>query len=145
MTGFGFSGRWVLPAAGVLLALATVAGALGAHAFAGHWSPDRLSVYYTAVRYQFYQSLGLLGMGLLRRGHHPDGTTSTGPVAVQSLVRAPWVLFAGIILFCGSLYALSLGATARWIGIATPVGGAMLILGWLEFAYAAWRVRRPPN
>lgn len=136
-------GRWVLPAAGVLLALATVAGALGAHAFAGHWSADRLGIYYTAVRYQFYQSLGLLGMGLLRRGYHADGAASGRPLAMQSLIRAPWVLSIGILLFCGSLYALSFGATARWIGIATPVGGAALILGWLEFAYAAWRVRRP--
>jgi uncharacterized membrane protein YgdD (TMEM256/DUF423 family) len=136
-------GRWVLPAAGVLLALATVAGALGAHAFAGHWSAERLSIYYTAVRYQFYQSLGLLGMGLLRRGHQAYGTASAGPTAVQSLARAPWLLLSGIILFCGSLYVLSFGVTARWIGIATPVGGAALILGWLEFAYAAWRVSRP--
>lgn len=136
-------GRWVLPAAGVLLALATVAGALGAHAFADHWSAERLSIYYTAVRYQFYQSLGLLGMGLLRRLYRPDETAAARPVAVRSLARAPWVLSAGILLFCGSLYALSFGARARWIGIATPVGGAALILGWLEFAYASWRVRRP--
>ena len=81
-------------------------------------------------------------MGLLLRSFHPDQLTSGRRMTVQSLARAPGVLFLGIILFCGSLYALSLGATARWIGIATPVGGAMLILGWLEFAYGAWRVRR---
>jgi uncharacterized membrane protein YgdD (TMEM256/DUF423 family) len=134
-----FQRRGVLPAAGVLLALATVAGALGAHAFAGHWSVDRLSVYDTAVHYQFYQSLGLLGIGVFLKGRQPDDPASAKRFAVQSLSRAPWVLFIGIILFCGSLYALSLGATAGWIGVATPVGGAMLILGWLEFAYGAWR------
>lgn len=135
-------GRWMIPAAGVLLALATIAGALGAHAFAGHWSVERLSIYDTAVRYQFYQALGLLTMGVLRRAQRMDDTASARPMAVQSLNRAPWVLLIGIVLFCGSLYALSFGATARWIGIATPVGGAALILGWLEFAFGAWRVRR---
>jgi uncharacterized membrane protein YgdD (TMEM256/DUF423 family) len=134
-----FQRRGVLPAAGVLLALATIAGALGAHAFAGHWSLDRLSVYDTAVHYQFYQALGLLGIGVFLKGRHADDPALGRRFAAQSLGRAPWVLFAGIILFCGSLYALSFGATARWIGIATPVGGAMLILGWLEFAYGAWR------
>jgi uncharacterized membrane protein YgdD (TMEM256/DUF423 family) len=136
----GFYGRWVLPAAGVLLALATVAGALGAHAFAAHWSASRLSVYDTAVRYQFYQSLGLLAMGVLLRGLHPDNLTSTRRLTVQSFVSAPRLLFIGIVLFCGSLYALSWGATSRWIGIATPAGGAMLILGWLFFAYYVWRL-----
>jgi uncharacterized membrane protein YgdD (TMEM256/DUF423 family) len=138
----GFYGRWVLPAAGVLLALATVAGALGAHAFAGHWNADRLDIYDTAVRYQFYQSLGLLGMGVFLGAFHPDNLTSAKRLRIQSLARAPGVLFTGTILFCGSLYALSFGATARWIGVATPIGGAALILGWLEFAYGAWRAAR---
>lgn len=135
----GVSGRWVLPAAGVLLALATIAGALGAHAFAGHWSAARLSIYDTAVRYQFYQSLGLLGLGLFLKARQRGEPVSTSWFALQSLSRAPWVMLAGIILFCGSLYALSLGVTAGWVEIATPVGGAMLILGWLEFAFGAWR------
>lgn len=134
-----FQGRWVPPAAGVLLALATVAGALGAHAFAGHWSASRLNIYDTAVRYQFYQSLGLLAMGVLLRGLHPDKLTSAGRIAVQGLVSAPPVLFAGTLAFCGSLYALSLGAPP-WVGILTPFGGALLIVGWLVFAYCIWRV-----
>ena len=51
----------------MLLALATVAGALGAHALKSYWAAERLDVYDTAVRYQFYQSLGLLGIGLALR------------------------------------------------------------------------------
>ena len=136
----GFYARWVLPTAGVLLALATVAGALGAHAFAGHWPASRLSIYDTAVRYQFYQSLGLLAMGVLLRGFHPDNLTSAKRLVVQNFAKAPQALFTGIVLFCGSLYALSFGATSYWIGLATPAGGALLILGWLSFAYGIWRV-----
>lgn len=136
----GFYGRWVLPAAGVLLALATVAGALGAHAFAGQWPAGRLSIYDTAVRYQFYQSLGLLAMGMLLRGLHPGNLTAVKRLSVQGFVSAPRLLFFGIVLFCGSLYALSLGVTWRWIELATPCGGAALILGWLLFAYYTWRL-----
>ena len=126
----GFYGRWVLPAAGVLLALATVAGALGAHLLAGRWSASRLGIYDIAVRYQFDQSLGLLAMGVLLRGLHPENLTSAKRQAVQRFMSAPRLLLTGILLFCGSLYALSLGATSRWVELATPCRGAMLI-GWL--------------
>lgn len=134
-----FYGRWVLPTAGVLLALATIAGALGAHALAGRWSAARLNIYDTAVRYQFYQSLGLLVMGVLLRGLDPENLTSARRLAVQRFLSAPRALCVGIVLFCGSLYALSLGAPP-WVGIATPCGGALLILGWLFFAYYIWRL-----
>ena len=137
----GFYGRWVLPAAGVLLALATVAGALGAHLLAGRWSASRLGIYDIAVRYQFYQSLGLLIMGVFLRGLHPDNLTSARRLAVQSFLSAPRLLLAGIVLFCGSLYALSMGVTSRWVELATPCGGAMLIGGWLLFALYVWRLR----
>lgn len=137
----GFYGRWVLPAAGVLLALATVAGALGAHLLAGRWNPGSLQIYDTAVRYQFYQSLGLLAMGVLLRGQHPDNLTAAKRRAMQTFMNAPRLLFIGIVLFCGSLYALSLGARSRWVELATPAGGAMLIGGWFIFALHVWRFR----
>lgn len=129
----------MLPAAGVLLALATMAGALGAHLLAGRWSAGRLEIYDTAVRYQFYQSLGLLAMGVLLRGLHPDEPSSARRMAAPRFMSAPRILLLGIVLFCGSLYALSLGVTSRWVGIATPCGGAALILAWLNFAYQLWR------
>ena len=135
----GFYARWVLPTAGVLLALATIAGALGAHTLLGHLSADRLAVYDTAVRYQFYHSLGLLVMGVLLGGLQPENLTAAKRTAVQNLVSAPRALFSGIVLFCGSLYALSLGAPS-WVGIVTPLGGVLLIGGWLFFAYYIWRL-----
>lgn len=119
--------RRALGAAGVLLALATAAGALGAHALRTQWVPERLEVYETAVRYQFYHSLGLLGIGLVLR--------SPAAAAVRA---AALLVAAGIVLFCGSLYALTLGAPAI-AGIVTPVGGLALIAGWLTFAYGVWR------
>ena len=123
----GLAARRVLSAAGVLLALATIAGALGAHTLKTHWPAQRLDVYDTAVRYQFYHALGLLGVGLALR-----------TLDVGALRAAALLIIAGIVLFSGSLYALTLGAP-RVIGAVTPVGGLALIAGWLAFAYGIWR------
>lgn len=123
----GLAARRVPGAAGVLLALATIAGALGAHALKSRWAAERLDVYDTAVRYQFYQSLGLLGIGLALRVFD-----------VAALRAAALLIFVGIVFFCASLYALTLGAP-RAIGVVTPIGGLALIAGWLVFAYGIWR------
>jgi uncharacterized membrane protein YgdD (TMEM256/DUF423 family) len=133
----GSYGRWVLPAGSVLLALATVAGALGAHALAGRWSVRQQNIYDIAVRFQFYQSLGLLVMGALLGGAADHAMPVRRPTFYR-VVTAPRTLLVGIALFCGSLYALSVGAPS-WVGILTPFGGGLLILGWLLFAYDMWR------
>jgi uncharacterized membrane protein YgdD (TMEM256/DUF423 family) len=119
--------RRTLVVAAVLIALATLMGAFGAHALRTQWSGERLQVYETAVRYQFYHALGLLALGVLLRS------------ADAELLR--WVallLLTGIVLFSGSLYALSFGAP-RALGAVTPLGGLLLIAGWLLFALAIWR------
>ena len=116
-----------LAAAGILLALATACGAFGAHALRASLAPERLALWETAVRYQFFQALGLLGVGLAMR-------TLDG-----SLLRtAALLIIVGIVLFSGSLYGLALGAP-RLLGVLTPAGGLAWIGGWLLFAYGAWR------
>ena len=120
------SGR-TLAIAGLLLALATMCGAFGAHALRGHLQPERLQVWDTAVRYQFFNSLGLIGIGVTLR-------TADGRV----LRAAAALIVIGVVLFCGSLYALSLGAP-RAVGVVTPLGGLAWIGGWLLFAWGAWR------
>jgi uncharacterized membrane protein YgdD (TMEM256/DUF423 family) len=120
------SGR-TLAIAGLLLALATVCGAFGAHALRSHLQPERLQVWDTAVRYQFFQSLGLIGIGLTLR------SLDSG-----ALRAAAALIVVGVVLFCGSLYALSLGAPGA-LGVVTPLGGLAWIGGWLLFAWGAWR------
>ena len=120
------SGR-TLALAGVLLALATICGAFGAHALKGQLAPDRLMIWVTAVRYQFFQALGLLGIGLVLRSL--DGAALRG---------AALLIVVGVVLFCGSLYALSFGAP-RALGVLTPVGGLAWVAGWLLFAGSVWR------
>jgi len=116
-----------LAIAGLLLALATACGAFGAHALRSHLAPERLQLWDTAVRYQFFQALGLIGVGLTLRTH------DAGPLRLAALL-----LVAGVVLFSGSLYSLSLGAP-RVLGVLTPVGGLAWIGAWLLFAYATWR------
>jgi uncharacterized membrane protein YgdD (TMEM256/DUF423 family) len=116
-----------LALAGVLLALATVCGAFGAHALKGQLAPERMQIWETAVRYQFFQSLGLLGVGLTLR--------SLDDTAVRA---AAALIVVGIVLFCGSLYALSFSAP-RALGVLTPAGGLAWVAGWLLFAWGVWR------
>ncbi len=116
-----------LAAAGVLLALATACGAFGAHALKTQLAPERLQLWETAVRYQFFQALGLLGVGLALRA-----------IPAPALRAAAAFIIVGVVLFCGSLYALSFGAP-RLVGALTPLGGLAWIGGWLLFAYGAWR------
>ena len=116
-----------LAIAGLLLALATACGAFGAHALRNQLAPERLQLWETAVRYQFFQALGLIGVGLALRSC--DG---------GALRAAAALIVAGVVLFSGSLYGLSLGAP-RALGLLTPVGGLAWIGGWLSFAWGVWR------
>lgn len=97
---------------------AVAAGAFGAHALKHQLSPDRLAVFETAVRYQAYHALALLFVAWLAETHP------------RALVTAAGGSFtAGILVFSGSLYALSLSGARGW-GVATPVGGLAFLAGW---------------
>lgn len=119
--------RRLLAAAGVLLAAATLLGALAAHALPARLSTSQLYVFDIGVRYHFYGALGLLGIGLTAR-------------SVESrLVRlAGWLVAAGVVLFSGSLYWLTFGAP--WmIGFATPLGGISFTVAWILFTVGVLR------
>jgi uncharacterized membrane protein YgdD (TMEM256/DUF423 family) len=111
-----------------LAALAVVLGAFGAHALKARLPADLLEVYHTAVQYHFWHALGVLAVGLALQ-QLPDAAW---------LRAAGWLLTAGIVLFCGSLYLLAITG-ARWLGAVTPLGGVAFILGWLALAIAALR------
>jgi uncharacterized membrane protein YgdD (TMEM256/DUF423 family) len=116
-------------AAALLLALATLTGALGAHALRARLPADRFEVLQTAVQYQFVHGLGLFGLGL-----------ACERLGSRALQRAAGLVLGGVLLFCGSLYLLLLGAP-RLLGVLTPLGGLCLIGGWCMAAWALWRSR----
>lgn len=106
------------------MALAVLLGAFGAHALKKVLSPDMLAVYKTGVEYQFYHSLGLLLIGLI--GFQIDS---------KWLRWSGILLIAGIILFSGSLYALSISGI-KVLGAITPIGGLSFVAGWICLAIA---------
>lgn len=116
--------------------LGVVLGAFGAHVIRESVSPDTLAVYETGVRYQFYHAFALLAVGILS-AWFPGKT----------LWAAGLLFLAGIILFSGSLYLITFMQSqgkevSRGIGILTPVGGLLLIAGWI-LLLAAITGRRP--
>ena len=124
-----------LALAGLLLALATACGAFGAHGLKSRLAPERLQLWDTAVRYHFFQALGLLGIGLTLRVLEPRDGVAAGALRSAAVLSA-----TGVVLFSGSLYALALGA-ARGLGVLTPLGGIAWVAAWLLFAWGAWRAQ----
>jgi uncharacterized membrane protein YgdD (TMEM256/DUF423 family) len=107
--------------------LAVAAGAFGAHALRGRLTPEYLTVFETAARYQMYHALGLIAVAWACV-RWPGGLTQA----------AGWLFVAGTVLFSGSLYTLSL-TRIRWLGAITPLGGVAFLTGWLLLAAAAQR------
>ena len=114
-------------AAAVCGAFAVLLGAFGAHALQGHLDAAALQTWRTAVDYQFWHALALLVVA----------TQAAPPRHARAIAI---LFFAGIVLFCGSLYALALGAP-RAIGVITPIGGFGLISAWLLLATGYLRSR----
>jgi uncharacterized membrane protein YgdD (TMEM256/DUF423 family) len=110
-------------AAGALLAALGIAlGAFGAHALQRMLEPRALEWWHTAVQYQMWNAIGLVALGALAiRG---------GAAAL--------LIGIGTLVFSGSLYTMAL-TDVRWLGMVTPIGGALMIAGWL---LAAWRLAR---
>ncbi len=116
---------------GCIAALLAVAiGAFGAHGLKARIAPEIMSVYKTGIEYHFYHALGLILVGL---------TAWRLPESVH-LKAAGWAMLAGIVLFSGSLYLLSLTGL-RWLGAITPVGGTAFIAAWALFATAIIKTR----
>ena len=108
------------------LLLATVAGAVGSHALTFS-DAQALRSFETAVQFQFFHGLGVIAIVLV-------GLAGRG-----GLVRtaAAWLMLAGTVLFCGSIYARALGASPGIVG-AAPYGGVAFMLGWLALAISPW-------
>lgn len=118
--------NWIGIAA-INMAIAVALGAFGAHGLEGHVSIQQLEWWHTATLYLFVHALGLLLVGLLIRLKYITQTTA-------------WLLQIGIIIFAGSLYAMTLDAP-RWFGAITPIGGVLMIAGWLWLAISAFRLK----
>jgi uncharacterized membrane protein YgdD (TMEM256/DUF423 family) len=121
------SSKWLLIFGSITMFLAVALGAFGAHALKASLPPDLMAVYHTGNQYHFYHALGLFAVALvawLRPGSRLIGWSAV-------------LMVAGILLFSGSLYVLSLTGL-RSIGVITPFGGTAFLAAWSLLALAAW-------
>jgi uncharacterized membrane protein YgdD (TMEM256/DUF423 family) len=120
--------RIMLSLAGTNAALAIALGAFGAHALRARLEPRLLEIFQTAVLYHLFHALGLALVGL----------AALKIVNSRALAGSGWLMLTGIVLFCGSLYLLSVTG-AGWFGGVTPLGGLAFVLAWILFVVAALR------
>lgn len=102
------------------MALVVMLGAFGAHGLKTRLTAEMLEIFQTGVQYHVYHALGLLAVGILAI-HYPES---------GYLKWSGWLMLAGIVIFSGSLYILSISGL-RWLGAITPVGGVSFITSWV--------------
>lgn len=103
-------------------ALAVMLGAFGAHGLKHRVDDAALAIWATASQYHFIHVLALLAVVLLAKSFQ-----------LPALLTAGWLLLVGTLIFSGSLYVLVLSGM-KWLGAVTPLGGGIMILGWLWMA-----------
>lgn len=112
--------RISLIAGAILGMLAVIAGAMGAHALKEILTPDQMESFRTAVRYQMFHAILLLVLGWWSK---------TNPHRL--IDWASRLVLGGVILFSGSIYLLVLTEAPSWLGPMTPLGGLLMIGGWV--------------
>lgn len=108
--------------------IAVMLGAFGAHALKSRLSSDMMDIFQTGVQYHFYHALGLLAVGVIAY-HLPDSAW---------LKWSGWLMLAGIVIFSGSLYILSISGI-KWLGAITPIGGTAFIVAWVLLTIAIFK------
>jgi uncharacterized membrane protein YgdD (TMEM256/DUF423 family) len=121
--------------AAALGALAVILGAFGAHKLKELVPPETVGTFQTGVTYQFYHVFALLAVGILY-AHIPG----------SQLIWAGRCFIAGILLFSGSLYLLTAlkmtnNVGLRGIGIITPIGGLVFIVGWINLLLGVLKIK----
>ncbi len=116
------SGDRVRVLASLVMVLGVAAGAYGAHGLAARVGAERVEVWETAVLYHLVHGLALF----VAAGRGRAGRLATAGFC------------GGLLLFCGSLYALVLFDQAGF-GAVTPFGGVSFLAGWIALAVSHWR------
>lgn len=130
----GIIGRIWLAFAGLNAAVAVGSGAYATHALADPGLEKAQDWVRTAGQYQLWHALALVAVLLL--------AGRAGGAARLAAGLAGWLFLAGMVLFCGTLYALALGVTLP-VPNTAPLGGTAFMAGWGALALAAllpgWR------
>ncbi len=108
-----------LLAATIFCMTAVAFGALGAHYVKKIITPDQLTSYETAVRFQFFHGLTILIVAILNER-----------IQLKNYKHIQQLFIAGTCLFCISIYIL-LFTSFKFIGPITPIGGILLLVAWI--------------
>ncbi|OIQ34675.1 MAG: hypothetical protein BM563_12155 [Bacteroidetes bacterium MedPE-SWsnd-G1] len=112
----------------ILGMLTVILGAFGAHSLKEILSPEALNSFETAVRYQMYHVIVLLLVNMY------------GNFSVKTKNNISILFFMGILFFSGSIYAITMAnITAKSIWFITPLGGLILILGWIKLSISFFK------
>src|SRR5690606_26035030 len=121
----------VLVIGGIYGLTSVILGAFGAHAFKKILPAEKLASFETGVKYQMYHALLLIIIGLF--------------LQFQSTFEksAAWCIITGTFVFSVSIYLLSFadhwGVNLKWLGPITPLGGLMMIIGWILLTAYFWK------
>ena len=114
----------ILSVIAFLGAITIVLGAFGAHSLQETLSESQLRSFETAVRYQMFHLILLLFVNTYSK------------FSMKDIKIMNYFFFAGILFFSGSIYAITFGVNAKSIWFITPLGGLLLILGWVKMGFA---------
>ena len=122
--------RIFLAIASLLAGTSVILGAFASHGLKGKLSESALAIWETGTKYQMYHALALILIAILLE-RSPN---------FLPLIIAGYAFIAGIAIFSGSLYVLSLSGI-KWLGAITPLGGVAFIAGWISLAVTAWKIQ----
>ncbi|MBD2278041.1 MAG: DUF423 domain-containing protein [Dolichospermum sp. DEX189] len=123
--------QFFLTIAALFGGLSVAGGAFGAHALREKISERSLEIFDTGARYQMYHALALLLVAILMSRLESPPTT---------LLVSGWLFIIGVVIFSGSLYAISLTGI-KSLGAVAPLGGLALMLGWAALAVAGATIK----
>ena len=123
--------QFFLTIAAIFGGLSVAGGAFGAHALREKSSERSLEIFDTGARYQMYHALALLLVAILMSRLESPPTT---------LLVSGWLFIIGVVIFSGSLYAISLTGI-KSLGAVAPLGGLALMLGWAALAVAGATIK----
>ena len=116
----------------ILAFLSVLAGALGAHWLDPVMDMDSKDTYETSVRFQMFHSVALILIGIILNFKFEFN---------RRFFYIPWLVLAGTVIFCGSLYTISL-SSFNWLGAVAPFGALLFIFGWLLLAFSVFNIAR---
>ena len=114
----------IMIVASLMMALTIIIGAFGAHGLKPYLDEYSSTIYEKAVSYQFYNTLGLFFLSFISY-LLPKST---------KIMKAFYFILIGTLIFSFSLYILAL-TKIMWLGAITPIGGSLMIIGWLLCLY----------